>query len=188
MSDVSRIVVSPEQISTRVAIGFAGFRRRFQSISRRATARFESRDWASLHRDALDRIDAYGIAVDTTIESILHDGYVTEDTETWSNARDIYREEHLADSFRPVAETFFNSVTRKLFVTTGVDDDLEFLDAGPDSETPDTGVFARTYEPADIRTLVADMLRDCRFHASWADLNSDLDAAVSHFQELPRRV
>ena len=188
MSDVPQFIVSPEQIATRVAIGFAGFRRRFQSISRRATARFESRDWASLHRDALDRIDAYGIAVDTTIESILHDGYVREDTETWSKARDIYREEHFTDSFRPVAETFFNSVTRKLFATAGVDDDLEFLDAGTDSDTTDTGVFTRTYEPVDTRTMVADMLRDCRFHASWADLNSDLDAAVSHFPALPQRV
>jgi isocitrate dehydrogenase kinase/phosphatase len=188
VSYMSPIMVSPEQIATRVAIGFAGFRRRFQSISRRATARFESRDWASLHRDALDRIDAYGIAVDTTIESILHDGYVSNDIETWSSARDIYREEHLTDSFRPVAETFFNSVTRKLFVTAGVDDDLEFLDAGPDGETSDIGVFTRTYEPIDIRSVVADMLRDCRFHASWADLNSDLDAAVSHFDELPQRV
>ena len=188
MQDVPTIVVSPEQIATRVAIGFAGFRRRFQSISRRATARFESRDWASLHRDALDRIDAYGIAVDATIESIIHDGYVRRDTGTWSLARDIYRDEHLDDPFRPVAETFFNSVTRKLFVTVGVDENLEFLDAGPPSDVPDTGQLTRTYEPTDIRSLVADMLRDCRFHTSWLDLNADLDAAVSHFPELPSRV
>ena len=188
MSGVSTIAVSPEQIATRVAIGFAGFRRRFQSISRRATARFESRDWASLHRDALDRIDAYGVAVDATIESILHDGYEREDTDVWSDARDIYREEHLTDPFRPVAETFFNSVTRKLFVTVGVDANLEFLDQGPTVEIPSTGVFTRTYEPHDIRSLVQDLLRDCRFHSSWADLNRDLDEAVSHFPEVPRRV
>jgi isocitrate dehydrogenase kinase/phosphatase len=185
---MSTMVVSPEQIATRVAIGFTGFRRRFQSISRRATARFESRDWASLHRDALDRIDAYGIAVDATIESILHDGFVTDDTDAWSEARDIYREEHLTDPFRPVAETFFNSVTRKLFVTEGVDESLEFLDAGPGTDIADVGVSTRTYEPTDIRGLVADMLRDCRFHSSWADLNKDLDEAVSHFPEVPRRV
>jgi isocitrate dehydrogenase kinase/phosphatase len=185
---MSTATVSPEQIATRVAIGFAGFRRRFQSISRRATARFESRDWASLHRDALDRIDAYGIAVDATIESIIHDGYTPEDTVTWSRGRDLFRKEHLSDPFRPVAETFFNSVTRKLFVTQGVDDTLEFLDAGPEADDLSSGVFTRTYEPTDARTLVADLLRDCRFHSSWADLHRDLDAAVSHFPEIPRRV
>ena len=188
MPDAPTIVVSPEQIATRVAIGFAGFRRRFQSISRRATARFESRDWASLHRDALDRIDAYGVAVDATIESILHDGYLREDTQAWTDARNIYREEHLTDPFRPVAETFFNSVARKLFVTVGVDEALEFLDSGPTIELPSKGIFTRVYEPADIRSLVADLLRDCRFHSSWADLNRDLDEAVSHFPEVPRRV
>jgi isocitrate dehydrogenase kinase/phosphatase len=185
---VSTIVVPPEQIATRVAIGFAGFRRRFQSISRRATARFESRDWASLHRDSLDRIDAYGVAVDATIESILHDGYLRDDTDAWSYARDIYRDEHLTDPFRPVAETFFNSVTRKLFVTVGVDKALEFLEPGPTIELPSKGIFTRTYEPSDVRSLVADLLRDCRFHSSWADLNRDLDEAVSHFPEVPRRV
>ena len=185
---MSTIAVSPEQIATRVAIGFADFRRRFQSISRRATARFESRDWASLHRDALDRIDAYGIAVDATIEAILHDGFVRENNDAWTRARDIYRDEHLTDPFRPVAETFFNSVTRSLFVTVGVDETLEFLDAGPTVEPPSSGVFNRTYEPSDIRSLVQDLLRDCRFHSSWADLNGDLDEAVSHFPEVPRRV
>ena len=188
MPEAPTIVVSPEQIATRVAIGFAGFRRRFQSISRRATARFESRDWASLHRDALDRIDAYGVAVDATIESIVHDGYVREDTQPWTDARNIYREEHLTDPFRPVAETFFNSVARRLFVTAGVDEALEFLDSGPTIELPSRGVFTRMYEPSDIRSLVADLLRDCRFHSSWADLNRDLDEAVSHFPELPCRV
>jgi isocitrate dehydrogenase kinase/phosphatase len=185
---MSTIAVSPEQIATRVAIGFAGFRRRFQSISRRATARFESRDWASLHRDALDRIDAYGVAVDATIETILHDGYDTEDTAVWSAARDLYREEHLTDPFRPVAETFFNSVTRKLFVTVGVDATLEFLDQGPTVEIPPSGIFTRIYEPRDVRSLVQELLRDCRFHSSWADLNGDLDEAVAHFSEVPRRV
>ena len=188
MAALTTTVVSPEQIATRVAIGFTGFRRRFQSISRRATARFESRDWASLHRDALDRIDAYGVAVDATIESILHDGFLTKNTDAWSQARDIFRQEHLRDPFRPVAETFFNSVTRKLFVTVGVDKAVEFLDSGPTVEAPISGVFTRTYEPTDIRSLVADLLRDCRFHSSWADLNRDLDEAVSHFPELPHRV
>ncbi len=185
---MSTIEVTPQQIATRVAIGFTGFRRRFQSISRRATARFESRDWASLHRDVLDRIDAYGIAVDATIEALVHDGYDRSATSAWSAARDIFRQEHLNDPFRPVAETFFNSVTRKLFRTEGVDATLEFLDPGPEVDVGTSGVFTRVYEPTAIRPLVADLLRDCRFHASWADLNKDLDAAVAHFPEVPRRV
>ena len=180
--------MSSEQIATLVAIGFAGFRRRFQSISRRATARFESRDWVSLHRDALDRIDAYGKAVDGTIDSLLSAGYDTADREAWSQAKAVFRSEQLADPFRPIAETFFNSVTRKLFVTEGVDAPLEFLTPPPVSTVHAPRPLTRTYEPSDVRSLVGDLLRDCRFHASWFDLHGDLDAAVSHFPETPKRV
>ncbi len=182
------MTVSSEQIATLVAIGFAGFRRRFQSISRRATARFESRDWDSLHRDALDRIDAYGTAVDSTIASLRSAGYDTTDRQAWSGARAVFRSEQLSDPFRPIAETFFNSVTRKLFATEGVDAALEFLSPPPVATVHAPRPLTRTYEPHDVRSLVADLLRDCRFHASWFDLNSDLDAAVSHFPETPKHV
>ncbi len=182
------MTVFSEQIATLVAIGFAGFRRRFQSISRRATARFESRDWDSLHRDALDRIDAYGTAVDATIDSLRSCGYHTADREAWADAKEVFRSEHLEDPFHPIAETFFNSVTRKLFVTEGVDATLEFLSPPPVATVHAPRPLTRMYEPHDVRTLVSDLLRDCRFHASWFDLNSDLDAAVSHFPETPKRV
>ena len=182
------MTVSPDQLATRIAIGFTGFRRRFQSISRRATARFESRDWVSLHRDALDRIDAYGIAVDDTIDGVLSAGYEVTDRTSWALAKDLYRDQHLDDPFQPVAETFFNSVTRKLFTTEGVDAQLEFLGAPRQSVSPSERVFTRTYTPDDRRTMVEALLRDCRFHASWFDLQGDLDAAVSHFPDLPDRV
>jgi len=182
------MAVSPEQIAARVAIGFTDFRRRFQSISRRATARFESRDWASLHRDGLDRIDAYGVAIDAAIRSLLSDGYELSDRASWSAARDMFRAQHMGDRFQPVAETFFNSVTRKLFATEGVDDRLEFLSPVRDVAPRNDGALTRSYEPEDRRSMVESLLRDCRFHASWSDLNSDLDAAVAHFPEVPRRV
>jgi len=180
--------VSPEQIATLVAIGFAGFRRRFQSISRRATARFESRDWASLHRDGLDRIDAYGLAVDATVESLVVGGYDMAERGSWTEAMAVFRSEHLFDPFQPIAETFFNSVARSVFTTEGVNAQLEFLAPPPQVTVHPPRSLTRTYEPQDLRSLVADLLRDCRFHTSWFDLPGDLDAAVSHFPEIPRRV
>ncbi|MCL1593146.1 MAG: bifunctional isocitrate dehydrogenase kinase/phosphatase [Actinomycetia bacterium] len=182
------MTVSPDQLASRLAIGFTGFRRRFQSISRRATARFESRDWVSLHRDALDRIDAYGKAVDETIASVLSGGYDVTDRSSWSQAKDLYRDQHLDDPFQPVAETFFNSVTRKLFTTEGVDAELEFLEAPRQNTVPADSVLTRIYTPEDRRSMVEALLRDCRFHASWFDLQGDLDAAVAHFPDLPDRV
>jgi len=181
--------LTPEQIAAMVAIGFQSYRRQFQSSTRRAVARFESRDWVSIRRDNLERRDAYGVALDVTIESVTDAGYRTEDRGAWSAARALYRTEHSADPFREIAETFFNSVARRLFGTEGIDPELEFLDPSPHLAMTPIRAMLRVYQPqADVRTLLEDLLRDCRFHASWEDRHRDLDRALELMPGLPDRV
>lgn len=173
------VVVTPEQIATIVAIGFGTFRRRFRSITRRAHARFEGRDWAALQRDALERIDAYGEAIDHTIEALAAAGYQPDDRDTWSVARAMFRSDHVADPFHDIAETFFNSVARRLFGTKGIDPYLEFLAPARDAPRPDHDTVVRRYvHDGDGRELLDSILRDCRFQASWADRTHDIAAGA----------
>jgi isocitrate dehydrogenase kinase/phosphatase len=168
-------IVTPEQVAVRVAIGFQGYRRRFKSVTRRAGARFESRDWSSIRRDLLERIDAYAEAVDETIESLLDMGFRTTDRDTWSAARAMFRADHVADPYHEIAETFFNSVARQLFGTEGIDPHLEFLAPAVGFRPADRDDILRTYRTDGDRVeLLAELLRDCRFHASWTDLTHDL--------------
>lgn len=177
--------VTSDQIAVAVAIGFSGFKRRFRAITSRASARFEARDWASLHRDQLERIDCYGEAIDATIDALDRLGYGTEDRGAWSAARAMFRTDHLDDPWHEVAETFFNSVARKLYGTKGIDPRLEFLAPAVDAPRPDPRAVIRSYEVTGDRfRLLEDIVRDCRFHASWADLGSDLIAAAAR---LPKR-
>ncbi|MGI9585640.1 MAG: bifunctional isocitrate dehydrogenase kinase/phosphatase [Acidimicrobiia bacterium] len=170
------MTMSPDRIAVHLAIGFRSYRRAFQSVTRRANARFESRDWPSLRRDLLERIDAYGVAIDDTIASLEASGFSVEDRTAWRDARPVFRTEHAEDDFSEIAETFFNSVARKMFVTKGVDADLEFLGSAAPPANPDRRGVARVYQhEGDRRELLADLLRDCRFHSSWTDLNRDLD-------------
>jgi isocitrate dehydrogenase kinase/phosphatase len=181
--------LTPEQIVTFIAIGFQSYRRQFQSSTRRAAARFESRDWVSIRRDNLERRDAYGTELDATIRSVTAAGYRTDDRDTWSAAKALYRAEHSTDPFQEIAETFFNSVARRLFGTEGIDPDLEFLAPSPDATKTPIREMLRVYEsPADVRTLLEDLLRDCRFHASWRDRHGDLDRALELMADLPDRV
>ncbi|GMQ93727.1 MAG: bifunctional isocitrate dehydrogenase kinase/phosphatase [Acidimicrobiia bacterium] len=181
--------LTPPQIATLIAIGFQSYRRQFQSTTRRAAARFESRDWVSIRRDNLERRDAYGIALDETIQSVTDAGYRTHDREAWSAAKALYRTEHGADPYQEIAETFFNSVARRLFATAGIDPELEFLAPPPSSDITSIRPMVRVYEkPPDVRTLLEDLLRDCRFHASWEDRHRDLDRALDLMPELPDRV
>ena len=172
--------VTSDQVAATVAIGFAGFKRRFKAITSRAAARFEGRDWSALQRDMLERIDAYGEAVDATIDSLAALGYALEDRDTWSAARAMFRTDHLADPYHEIAETFFNSVARKMFGTKGIDPYLEFLAPPIDGPDADRDATVRTYEldgsPVDLLDAI---IRDCRFHSSWSDLTGDLAAAAT---------
>ena len=181
--------LTPSQIATFIAIGFQTYRRQFQSSTRRAAARFESRDWVAIRRDNLERRDAYGVALDATIRSITDAGYEMEDRGTWSAARTLFRSEHADDPFQEVAETFFNSVARRLFGTEGIDPQLEFLAPPPEATIEAGRPMLRLYEePDDVRSLLEDLLRDCRFHASWEDRHRDLDAAEALMPSVPDRV
>lgn len=180
--------LTSSQIATLVAIGFQTYRRQFQSSTRRAAARFESRDWASIRRDNLERRDAYGSALESTIQSVINAGYAQSDRDAWSEARTLYRAEHVLDPYEEIAETFFNSVTRRLFGTQGIDPDLEFLAPPPPSVVNPVRPMLRAYEqPRDVRSFLEDLLRDCRFHASWEDRHRDLDAALALMPGTPDR-
>ena len=183
------MVITPEQISALVAIGFSGFRRRFRSATSRAPARFESRDWASLQRDLLDRIDTYGVSVDATVRSLTDAGYTTDERDMWSAARAMFRSEHVADPYHEIAETFFNSVARQLFGTKGIDPHLEFLAPPSNAPPEDPSRVVRVYDhDGDRHQLLANLVRDCRFHASWIDLTSDLEKGAQRLPEWPATV
>jgi len=181
--------LTPEQIAAIIAIGFQTYRRHFQSSTRRAAARFESRDWVAIRRDGLERRDAYGATLDETIDSLKDAGYDTEHRDSWSAARALFRSEHVDDPYQEIAETFFNSVARRLFGTEGIDAQLEFLASPPRTTVVPARPMLRIYErPADVRSLLEDLLRDCRFHASWEDRHGDLDAALELMPSVPDRV
>jgi isocitrate dehydrogenase kinase/phosphatase len=76
-----------------------------------------------------------------------------------------------------------------MFGTEGIDPQLEFLSPPPTMALDPIRPMLRTYnEPRDVRTLLEDLLRDCRFHASWEDRHRDLDAAVELMPTVPAKV
>lgn len=181
--------VTSDQVATTVAIGFSAFKRRFKAITSRAAARFEGRDWHALQRDMLERIDAYGESVDTTISALTELGYRTDDRDPWSAARALFRTEHLADPYHEIAETYFNSVARRLFGTKGIDPYLEFLSPAVGGPGPDLDSEVRRYDHAgDMIETLGSIIRDCRFHASWSDLSSDLERAAMRLPTAPATV
>ena len=107
------------------------YERGFEEITRRARSRFERRDWSGAQADASERLTLYKTHVDgavADVHDILEDG-VMERT-VWG----AMKSEHALRGDRPdseLAATFFNSVTRRVFSTVGVDPAIEYLEHSP---------------------------------------------------------
>jgi isocitrate dehydrogenase kinase/phosphatase len=182
------MTVDPLTVADILDTGFATYHRRRTSITRRATARFEAKDWSAMRRDALERRDAYGRSIDEVIADLASASFTTAHRGTWTTAMGLFRGRYLSDPFRPIAETFFNSVARKRFGTAGTDVLLEFLD-WPDEppEVPDRPT-TRVYAGDASFGWIRDALRDCRFHMSWEDAHGDVLKASGRLPFTPERV
>jgi len=161
-----------------VASAWAELADRHLIVTRRARHRFEARDWTGLAADHVERLDLYARAATDTADRLRHTlGGRVHDSMVWAGMKAVYA---VLVSTRPdteLAETFFNSVTRKIFTTVGVDPRIEFVESdvvAPSLAAP----VVRTYEaPASPAALVEQILRDTGLAAPWRSLEADAAAA-----------
>ncbi|MBW2406193.1 MAG: bifunctional isocitrate dehydrogenase kinase/phosphatase [Deltaproteobacteria bacterium] len=108
---------------------FHEYQDKFKMITQRAKTRFENRDWHGLKADSDERLDLYKNVVDQIVFEIrrLLNNRIN-DKEIWMSIKTIYFGLSSKLEVWELAETFFNSVTRKIFSTIGVDPQIEFVD------------------------------------------------------------
>ena len=94
--------------------------RGFEEITRRARERFERRDWRAAQADATARLALYRIHLDGAVADVrdILDDAVLERT-LWAVVKARHAEGLAGHPEREVAQTFFNSVTRRIFSTVG---------------------------------------------------------------------
>jgi isocitrate dehydrogenase kinase/phosphatase len=150
----------------------------FLIITKRAKTTFEEKDWRGGKRDAAERLSVYEKVlsqVAVQIEGIL--GRDVVDRQTWVAIKHAYAGLIAGRQNEDIAETFFNSVTRKLLKTVGIDRDVEFFHLETRPRATDLGpplytVFERTSSTKDlIRTIIAEH----QFNAHYEDLDRDIE-------------
>ena len=115
--------------------GFIHYNNVFHRITRRARTRFEKRDWQGHQQDIVDRVDLYEKSVRRIVLALRrHLGTGVKDHELWNAIRAYFgrRLEKVPDA--GFIKTFFNSVTRRIFGTVGVDAKLEFVSSNLDAD------------------------------------------------------
>lgn len=155
---------------------FDAFDREFKTITRKAKRHFEARDWAGSLADASERLMLYRRFVDQThlaIAALLAEH--TAEAPLWTEIKRAYS--HLVAELADVelAETFFNSLTRRIFFTVGVDPAVEYVNFGVGrAPRPAAEPIWRTY-PLEGAThqVVRAVLTDLGFAVPYRDLDGD---------------
>ncbi len=164
-----------------VLAGFEQFQQRFLEITRRARGRFERREWLAAQQDAIERLELYKAVIDRVTPQVRRLlGEAALDTAVWAEMKAIYSVRIQGREDLELAETFFNSVTRRIFSTVGVDSKIEFV--APDfqfpadrPESPFYQVYTQTQPPTVDSTcnLARRILSDYAFDTPYEDLERD---------------
>jgi isocitrate dehydrogenase kinase/phosphatase len=159
-----------------IAASFRAYVDGFRDLTRHAREHFESGNWHGVQHDAALRFDLYADAVNAGLEKLrpLLDDRI-EDRPTWTAVREAYARAIATRGDVELAESFFNSFTRKIFHTIGVDPAVEFLSSGtlatPVPRSADATV--RFPRAGSLRRLVREILDAYRFAPGWEDADRD---------------
>lgn len=173
-----------ERVGALLVDAFDDYNARFSDITRRARRNFLRRDWARQRRDSRARIVLYDECIAETIGRLEH--ALSErllSRPLWIDVRADYagRIEGRLDA--ELYKTFFNTITRRLFKTRGVDSGIEFvaLDIEP---------TARITHPVDrnIYSLVDDPVDACRRLLADGDIAPDAKRLERDAERLAERL
>lgn len=170
---------------------FAAYQQEFKAITRRAEARFERCEWQGMAADAAERLDVRNKILAQNVANIRELlGARVSDHSVWVGIKAVYSGLIADRDDWEIAETFYNSVTRRIFATVGVDRNIEFVDTDFDKPPtqPRQPVF-HSYPPASsIAALVERVLGDFSFAVPYENARRDSQrVAIEIEKELRRR-
>ena len=121
MQDLAR------QTAAEIFSAFEDYNHAFRAITRRAERRFVEREWQLGQRDAVERIELYDRRVEKCLAGLVGPlGRHIAEESTWREIKAEFASLIATFPDRKFDATFFNSLTRKVFKTVGMNRDVEF--------------------------------------------------------------
>ena len=164
-------------IADTVYAGYVEYIAAFQNLTRRAAANFTRRSWTSQDADAVKRLLVHTEIAQRTVAEIHPHLRTTPDRRgTWRTARTAYKRRITQRTDLELAETFFNSVTRRIFTTIGVDNNVELRWFGASTLPRGVGrseLFQTWTRTGGSAAMVQSILESYDFGVPWVDLVGD---------------
>jgi isocitrate dehydrogenase kinase/phosphatase len=162
----------PAELAASLRQRFEDYNGEFARITRRAALHFAARDWPAARADAVRRIELYEKHVSSAIDAVHRAlGAHAQDRELWVEVKRLFAAQiaNLPDS--DFYRTFLNSITRDVFATVGVDEQIEFTATA--SGRASGSVPIRVHPVGDsLQRAVCELLGDLPF----ATLLGEVDA------------
>jgi len=173
-----------ERLARLLHDGFVDYHERFLEITHRANQRFLKREWAEHQDDATERLHIHKQRVFSVVDAarLSLPDEEAEARRVWVLARRRYV--HLVGSRMDLelAETFYNSVTRRLFDIVGLDKELEFLWLGPTALPADDGSRGE-YRNFPVDESLEESVRQAFQHSPLAAHMQDIERDVARVTE-----
>ncbi len=163
---------SANQIAGVIDHAFAAYHARFKDLTARARVRFELRDWRGAQRDAADRLALYKHHVDDAVAEVQRQ-LPNPDLPTWGRVKDTFSSLIADRDDSELAETFFNSVTRRVFTTVGVNPQIEYLESY--GNRPKRGEQGPIYDSHSLDQPLTNVLQRVLRSFPWTVLYEDAE-------------
>jgi len=161
-----------------ILLSFDSFHRLFFFETGLAGDRFTFRRWHEIKIANNRRLDLYKEHVSKCVETI-NDRFSENisSKKFWIEAKNEFSQiiEERFDG--PIVESFFNSVVRKIYITEGINEEIEFIPFASESLTRDPfkPIFRIYYPKGKNKTeLLAEIVADFCFKFRFADLENDI--------------
>jgi isocitrate dehydrogenase kinase/phosphatase len=158
---------------------------RLHAITRRVRERFERCDWVGIRLDTVERLTLYPRSIQRVLETLREQsGERIAGHELWAAMKEAYTRAIIGRDDFEIAESYFNSLTRRVFPHEGVDPAIDY-GAG------DFPLPYRGWEMADARmyavrridaAVVRKVLEDAGLRTPFRDLDEDARLAAEHIQ------
>ncbi len=157
------------------------YARSFGEITRRASARFASGDWPGMKEDTLERLELYRKLLDPAVGGLARLlGPGVSDKAVWTQMKSAYAGLLRERADIELAETFFNSASRRIFQTVGVDPRSEFVATEvPSLSLAEASLLTDTFAGAGgTTTALWRILEAHPFAVRWEDASRDARRAA----------
>jgi isocitrate dehydrogenase kinase/phosphatase len=157
---------------------FVEYERHFDEITRRARDRFLNREWRGSLDDARERLLLYSLILSSLTNRVNE--LMAErlnDRSVWIATKAAYSALIAKSSRWEIAESFFNSLTRRVFATEGVNQAIEFVDTDFDAPVELAQVIM-PFSGATTSDLLFQLLTTAFPKDAWHDLEGAVSAAA----------